>query len=99
MKRSLMVAAAIAAFLVPAATPLGVHAQELSAVAQDQEAPRARDRGEIRERARARREADGPARPAQPRAERPARPDRTERPDRPDRPIRPAPAEPERLIL
>ncbi|MFN3930912.1 MAG: RcnB family protein [Brevundimonas sp.] len=83
MKRSLMVAGAIAAFLVPLATPLAVLAQDPPD-----------ERSEVRQRDRALRDQRRPAeRPSSPPAEaRPSnqeRPARAQRPDRPDRPERP----------
>jgi len=91
MKRSLMVAAALAAFVVPAAAPLSVLAQEATST---------EDRADIRERRREARERRSAApTPPPPRVERPDRQERREdrqerrQERRAERPNHPAPPE------
>lgn len=93
MKRSLLMAAALTTFLVPAVTPVASMAQERQATIDENGAVRGG-----RDRARPPRQSNGgenrPARPQRPdrpteRPDRPSRPDAPDRPQRPDRPSRP----------
>ncbi|MGX8271453.1 RcnB family protein [Brevundimonas diminuta] len=100
MKRSLLMFAAAASFLVPAAAPMAVLAQDRPHARED--GPRRPDRGQPqrqhRDADRPRQEGPRPQRPERrpeqrpeqrPEWNRPDRPDRPDRPNRPDRPQRP----------
>lgn len=82
MKRSLLMAAALTAFMVPAVTPVASMAQERQATIDESGAVRGG-----RERARPQRQDGGESRPQRP--DRPSRPDTPQRPDRPSRPETP----------
>jgi Ni/Co efflux regulator RcnB len=109
MKRSLLMAAALTTFMVPALTPVASVAQDRQPATRDSDAARGgRDRARPPRQSNSENRPQRPERPTPPterpspserpdRPQRPDRPARSEMPSRPDRPSRPeAPNRPER---